>query len=437
MGEEVSLARLLRHVSRRWKMVLAVAMAVTGGAAAYAHSLPDQYDATVVMAFAPQPTANISGDTVRLVLPKYVAYVTSRPTVNRIAATLDERPSILLRAVEATVAPESGNLTIQVELPSPERAAAVANALAADTLRFAGTDPILQAVIVAEALPDSVPSGPPRLLLEGTALIVGALVGATTAILLETGRPHLRTPTDVATATGYPVVGRIPRSLAIRLEPAEALEDLAVGAAIRTLRTNLEYSSRERPVHVLVVASSVPAEGKTTVAGLLAASLARLEAKVLLVDADLRRPRLASLFSVNNEPGLPAALRGEHPFKGCLRELPLAGLHLLPGSVDLDAGDLLARRFAGVLRQARERFDIVVVDAPPLLAGDDARTLISFCDAVLMVIGVETLATSVIEAASTLDALGVRVLGAVLNRVRDPSGLDSYLAYGERPERAD
>ena len=108
----------------------------------------------------------------------------------------------------------------------------------------------------------------------------------------------------------------------------------------------------------------------------------------------------------------------------------MALLGVLPTSVDPDAGDLLARRFADVLMEARERFDVIVVDAPPLLGGDDARTLATLCDGVLMVVGSETLATSVSEAASALDALGVRVLGAVANRARDPKGFGAYGTYG-------
>jgi capsular exopolysaccharide synthesis family protein len=234
----------------------------------------------------------------------------------------------------------------------------------------------------------------------------------------------------VALLTGYPVVGRIPPTRALRGAPVEALDDPAVGAAVRTLRTNLERSSRERPVHVLVVTSSLPGEGQTTVAGALAVALARLEAHVLLIDADLRRPGVARLFPGSTRPGLADVLHEDADLESSIRPGPVPNLSILATVADPDAGDLLARRFVDVLRKAREQFDVIVVDAPPLLGGDDSRTLATLCDGTLLVVAADTLAESVGEAAGALDALGVRVLGAVANRAREPKGFGAYGAYG-------
>ena len=430
MPEEVTPSAVLQTLRRRWKAALLVAVAVVAGAVLYAESLPDEYEGRTVVAFSPRPGLNVGADAVRVVLPKYVAYATARATVNRVAATLGEDPAVLARAVDASVASDSGNLTIKVTLSSAPRASEAANAVSNDVLRFADSDELLRAVVVAPALPPTSPSGPPRRLLAAAALVVGALLGLAIAFLLERGRPRVRTWRDVGVVTGYPVVGRIPPARALRGAPLDALLDPAVGAAVRTLRTNLERMSRERPVHILVVTSSVPGEGKTTVAGVLAVALARLDADVLLVDADLRRPGLTRLFAVSSEPGLATVLRDKHSFATALRPGPVPTLTLLPTAADPDAGDLLARRFSDVLRNARERFDVVIVDAPPLLGGDDARTLATLCDGALLVVGADTVAESAGEAASALDALGIRVLGAVANRMRDRRGMGTYGAYG-------
>jgi succinoglycan biosynthesis transport protein ExoP len=429
--EAVTLPGLLRDALRQWKVALAVTAAVVLGVTLYARSLPNEYEGKVVMSFFPRPDATgVGGDTMRLVLPKYVAYVTARATANRVAPRVGERPARLNDATDASIASETGNVTLRVELPSAARASRAANALARETLDFAGSDPLLQGVIVAPALPSPSPSGPPRVLFALTGLVVGALLGVGAAFVLERGRPRIRTWRDVSVLTGHPVVGRIPPSRALRLPTTEALADPAVGAAIRTLRTHLERSSRERPVHALVVTSSVSGEGKTTVASALAVSLARLEADVLLVDADLRRPGVGRLFGMDGTPGLASLLRDETRFEECVQPGPVGPLGIVPTAIDVEAGDLLARRFADVLTQARERFDVIVVDAPPLLGGDDARTVATLCDGVLMVVGGDTLATSVSEAAAVLDALGVRVLGAVANRARDPKRFGAYGAYG-------
>lgn len=421
---------------RRWRVATAVAAAVVLGAVLYAQTLPDTFDGRVVLAFSPKPDAegrpvDVGADTIRVVLPKYVAYVTSRATIERVAERIGERRSRLVGAVDATVTQDSGNITITVTLPGARRAATAANALAEETLTFNSSDALLQGVVVAPALPPTAPSGPPRRLIALAALVVGSMLGAAVAFVLERGRPRVRTWQDAGLVTGYAVVGRIPPARALRATPVEALADPAVGAAVRTLRTNLERVSRDAPVHVVVVTSSLPGEGKTTVAGNLAVALARLEAEVLLVDADLRRPGVSRLFDLDVAgAGLHTLLHEQVAFDACVRRGPVPSLHILPTQVDTDAGDLLARRFGEVLRTARGRFDVVVVDAPPLLGGDDARTLATFCDGVLMVVAAETPAVSVSEAAGALDALDVRVLGVVANRSRATRGFGAYGAYG-------
>jgi succinoglycan biosynthesis transport protein ExoP len=435
VADDVTLLVLFRDLLRRWKAVVLVAVAVVAATTAYATSLPDEYTSSVVMSFAPKPEAAVGADTVRVVLPRYVAYVTSRSTTNRVAASVGERARVLADAVDASVTADSANLTISVTLPTGRRATDAANALAADALAFAGADKLLDAVIVAQALPPSVPSGPPRRLYQLAGVTLGLLLGAAGALLLERGRPRIRSWRDISLVTGYPVVGRIPPVRALRGSPVEALADPAVGAAVRTLRTNLERISREQPVHVLVVTSSLPGEGKTTVAGALAVTLAHIDAHVLLIDADLRRPGVRRVFPGPDRPGLAEVLHDKADLEQTIQRSPAPNLALLPTAADPDAGDLLARRFVDVLRKARERFDVIVVDAPPLLGGDDARTLATLCDGALLVVATDTLNESAAEAAAALDALGVRVLGAVANRARDQRGFGSYGSYGSYGSR--
>ena len=239
MADELTLGDFLQGLLRRWKTAVLVAAAVVAGATLYAESLPSQYESTVVVSFAPRPNSDADSNTVRLILPKYVEYVTARATINRVAPAVGEDAAAVAQAVDASIAFDSGNLTVKVRLPSPTRAAALANALATDTLRFADSDQLLSAVVVAPALAPSEPAGPPRRLLEAAALVVGLLLGAAAAFLLERGRARLRTWREIALVTGYPVVGRVPPSRALRSSTSQALSDPEVGAAVRTLRTNL------------------------------------------------------------------------------------------------------------------------------------------------------------------------------------------------------
>lgn len=426
----MTLPVLFRDVLRRWKLATAIAVGFLAGVTLYAERLPDQFEGTTIVAFSPRPNSGAGADIVRVDVPKYVEYVTARETVNAVAAELGESPSVLGGAVHASVAADSGNLFVRVRLGTPRRAADAANAFASRTMAFAASDSLLQAVLVARALPESQPAGPPRRLFEAAGLALGLLAGAAAAFLVERGRPRVRTSQEMTVVTGFPVVGHVPPTRSLRLPPAEALVDPVVGAAVRTLRTNLERISRDQPVHVLVITSSEPGEGKTTLAGAFAVAVARLDADVLLIDGDLRRPSVARAFGMKSERGLAAVLREEATLSASIRPGPVPRLRVLPTEVDEDAGDLLARRFTEVLTEARSRYDVVVIDAPPVLGGDDARTLATVCDGVLFVAAFETPARSLSEAAAALDTLGVRVLGVVANKLQASRGAGAYGAYG-------
>jgi Mrp family chromosome partitioning ATPase len=271
------------------------------------------------------------------------------------------------------------------------------------------------------------PSGPPRKLIEFAALLVAVVVAVALAVLTERSRPRMRSWRDVAVVTGYPVVGRLPFSRRLRRATAgKAASDAKVGAAARSLRTNLERELGGMPHGVVVVASAMKGEGKTTVAGVLATALARMDRRVLLIDADLRTAGLSRALRVDETGGLAGLLRGGGDLFARLQPGWTEGLSVLPTATDADAGDLLARRFGEVLLRARDSFDLVVVDSPELLAADDAATLATLVDGVLMVVSDGTMAAPVSEAVLALHGLRVRVWGVVANRVRETGGAVSY-----------
>ncbi|HEY7875201.1 MAG TPA: CpsD/CapB family tyrosine-protein kinase [Actinomycetota bacterium] len=417
---------LLDALRWRWKLVVAVALGVFVGATLYVESLPAEYRAEAIVTFAPLP--DIAPDAVRVVVPAYVEYVTAAPTIERLADELGQRPDKLADAIDAQVALDTGNVTITATMSRPGPAAEAANAFAEDLVDFAeaDTNELLSSQVIAEALPSSSPSGPPRRLLEGAALLVGGLLGVGLSLVVERGRPRLRSWHDIARMTGYPVVGRIPASRAIRTRPSKAFSDPGVGSAFRTLRTNLEREWQDRTIDIIVVTSPSSGDGKTTVSALFAESLARLGGQVLLVDADLRRPALAKTFKYNPDGGFAAVLRETKSLEEAVQEGWTEGLAVLPTEPDPDAGDLIARRFDAVMQDAREKYDVVVIDTPPLLGTDDARTITTMAKGVLLVVAARSIANPVNEAVLALVALKAPVLGVIGNRLRE-SG--SYYTY--------
>jgi polysaccharide biosynthesis transport protein len=417
---EGGLPALLDAVRWRWKPVLLIAALFTIGATIYVELLPSQYDGETIVSIAPRPGAERSdANIVRVVGPKYVEYATAPATIEVVANAIGEDPGTIEDAADATIATDTGNLTIKVRLPSASRAARAANGIATEVVKYSQSDPLLVATVVARALPPSSPAAPPRRLLEGAALLIGLLLGIAFSLLLERGRPRLPSWRDLARMTGYPVVGRIPASRALRTRPLKAFSDPQTASAFRILRANLEPQLREGDVDVLLVTSPKAADGKTTVAALLAESLGRLGSKVLLIDADLRRPGIAQMANVNGSHGLSSFLRAGGDLNGAVQPGWTDGLWLLPTNPDPEAGDLLPRRFGEVIEEARRTFDLIVVDAPPLLGTDDARTLARIARGIVLVVSAGSTASDVNEAILAVEALNAPLMGIVGNRFKE------------------
>lgn len=419
--QEGGLPELFDAVRWRWRPTVLIALVFMIGATAYVETLPSQYDGKTLVAVGPRAGSGAGSDDVRVIAPKYVEYVTARSTVEKVAPRIGEDPDTLAKAVTASVATDTGNVTITVRLPDAERAATAANAFATEAVAFSRTDRLMLAQQVTEALPPDSPSAPPRRLLEAAALLVGILLGVVASLLLERGRPRLRSWRDLARSTGYPVVGRIPPSRALKKGPLAAFSDLRTASAFRILRANIEPQLREGNIDLIVVTSPAPSDGKTTVTTLLGEALGRLGMRVLLIDGDLRRPAFSRVAGVRPQPGFAEVLRGEVPLLEAAQQGWVENLWILPTAHDPEAGDLLARRLNGVLDEARERFDLVLIDTPPLLSTDDARTIASAAKGILLVVTRGTLARSVSEAIVAIEGLQAPLLGIVANRFTEAS----------------
>ena len=418
-GGLTELLDVLRH---RWLLIAGVTLGVLVGAAAYVYSLPSEYDGEAIVAISPRPSIpGSSSDFVRILGPKYVSYISARSTVRQVARTLGEDPRTLGDALTASLARDTGTVTIVARRKEPVLAARDANAFARQLVEFGRGDKLMSAQLVAPALPPSQPAAPQRKLLMAAALVLGLLLAIGVAVLLERGRPRVRSWRDMADLTGYPVLGRIPSSRSLKSKPSAAFADPAVGASVRTLRANLEPILRERGIKLVVVTSPAATDGKTTVAALLAESFSRLGARTLLVDADLRRPRVAEVAALERHRGLAAVLRDGAPLARAVEPGWIDDLFVLPTVPDEDAGDLLARSFGALAPQMTSAFDFVVVDTPPILGTDDTRTIVSNANGhgVLLVVSAGSPSQPVHEAVLAMEALKASVLGVVGNRVKE------------------
>jgi non-specific protein-tyrosine kinase len=192
----------------------------------------------------------------------------------------------------------------------------------------------------------------------------------------------------------------------------------AAAEAYRTLRTNILFSSLDRPLHTILATSSAPNEGKSTTLANLAVTMAEAEQRVLLVDCDLRRPSLHAIFGLPNEHGLTSALLEQAETALPVQSTSVPGLRLLPsGPLPPRPADLLgSRRMGALIERLRREADIVLFDTPPVVAVTDAAVLAPRVDGVLLVLHAgQTRRDRAREARQILDKVKANVVGVVLN----------------------
>lgn len=200
----------------------------------------------------------------------------------------------------------------------------------------------------------------------------------------------------------------------------------------RTIRTNIDFSMIDEKLNSLVITSSHANEGKTTTASNLAITFAQTEKKVLLIDADLRRPTLHNQFKLQNQKGLTNVIAKQESFEKAVVPSGTENLWILPsGPIPPNPAELLgSNSMAELLKEALAHFDLVIFDMPPLLAVTDAQILGRLCDGVLLVVrSHQTKKEDLIKAKDLLDKAQVRIIGSILHGV-DSSNSNQYYYYG-------
>lgn len=191
--------------------------------------------------------------------------------------------------------------------------------------------------------------------------------------------------------------------------------------AYRTLRTNIQFSSAERPVQCVLVTSALKGEGKTNTVSNLAIVHAQERKKVLIIDANLRSPSLHHVFSKQNRTGFSNLICGWSALDEVIEPTHIENLSIMTsGTIPTNPADLLASTsLDSVLKQLRERYDIVLIDSPELLSVTDAQLIAARCDGVVVVVKAgKTKKQQVTKAINRLDHVKAKLLGVVLNQIK-------------------
>lgn len=331
-----------------------------------------------------------------------------------------------------------------VEYAALEREAASArqvfDALLQQTKEAALTSDVQRTTIrvVDAAEPPAVPIRPRKRQGYAAAAMLGLIGGLGSAAGREYLRRRITSPADLEQRLGLPVLALVPptsedeaKSTTLAPLPAEAF---------RRLRANvmLGCESTDIPGNILVVTSAAPGEGKSFVSAHLALALAAVDQRVVLVDADLRRPRLHTIFDRQRSPGLADVLLGRRNAAEVLRPVNKQGLVLVPSGLPAgQAAELLSlHAFRRFLDGLRSDFDWIIIDSPPVMAVSDAAVLAHDATGVLFVASADLTSLEAAESAITeLDAAGARIVGAVLNRAPITREAFYYSRY-YRPEYA-
>jgi polysaccharide biosynthesis transport protein len=280
------------------------------------------------------------------------------------------------------------------------------------------------------------PASPDHLRTGILGLLVGLALGVGAAFLRERLDDAIRSHEELERRLGAPVLATVPRVAVWRRREEALLVTLRepkdpVSEAFRTLRTNLQFLATKEDLQILVVTSATAGEGKTSIVANLGVVSAQAGRKVVLVSADLRRPRLHRFMGTGNDTGLSLVLSDATPLWQASRDPHIHNMRVIPsGPVPPNPAELLqSEGMDEVLRQVREFADLVIIDTPPVLAVADASILAARADGLLLVVDAESASRSATaQARGQLENAGARILGAVLNNF-DPSQAGAYPYY--------
>lgn len=458
----LTLADYLRIARARWKGILAFTLALTIIAFCWALLQPKMYASQANGIIVAGGSDNLSlslmsENLAKTKAAKYQSVAQSRLVAERVVTSLGltASPDALLGSVTAVVPADGSQIAITAKSPDPATAQRLADAWVVGLAEQVKEMESIPAVEGSEAIPVPVirmvpltqailPSAPVSPNVK-QALGIGALAGLALGLLYALLRHHLdrrlRNPAAIERRFGVSVLGTLP--VDSRLDgKSTVLEDgyaparqakgsHAITEALRELRTNLQYVDVDNPPRIIVVTSSVPAEGKSTVTANLAVTMAAAGENVVVVDGDLRRPTVVDVFNLIPGVGVTDVLSGHAELADVLQEWSaMPNLRVLgSGRIPPNPSELLGSHAMKNLLQTLAQDAIVLVDAPPLLPVTDAAVLTRISDGAIIVIrSGQTKEDELGKALGNLERVNGHVLGTILNRV-PTSGSDSYAYY--------
>ena len=432
-----NLSRVLGALRRFWWIILGCAVVGGGVAFALAASTTPIFQSTSSLYFALSQGGNAvdlnQGSTyTQNQMLSFAQLATSsrvlQPVIDDLG--LDTTPKLLARTLEVSIPQSTVVLEIQASSPDPEQAAIIADAVSSSLVTVVtdiaptGVDstPTVKAEIIDKAVVPTVQALPNKTLDAALGILLGLLIGLLIAFSVAVLDTRISTAEALGEATGKPVLGVVSRTrtrggvrpLIVSDPTGQTAEDM------RRVRSSLAYASLNDQVRTLLITSAVPGEGKSTVAVNLAFSFADPLTKVLLIDADLRKPRIAEYTGVEGSVGLTTVLLGTVDF--ATAKLPWGESHLdvltsgalPPSPAEVITSPAMHRLIDG---EDTAGYDLVVIDSPPVLSVADAALLGPAVDGVVVVVDAQhNRRGQILHAIRDLENAGARVIGLVFTK---------------------
>jgi succinoglycan biosynthesis transport protein ExoP len=445
----VELRDYLRILRKRWVVIVALALSGVAVAAGYTIVVTPIYQASSLVYVQVQSSGTVGelaqGSTFIQNQVKSFAEVVNTPRVLDSAITslgLEQSSAQLAGSVSASAPLDTVNIEISVTSDSPEAAADIANAVTdsfrqvvGDITASTGTNPTSQVSVsvLRDATVPSAPISPNAPINIGLGLVLGLILGLTIALLRDILDTRIRGERDVSVITAAPIIGGISFDPSAIDKPLIVQDDphSTRAEAFRTLRTNLQFLDVEPGARSFAVTSSIPSEGKTTTAANLAIALSDSGAHVVLIDGDLRRPKVASYMGIEGAVGLTDVLISRAELSDALQPWGRGSLLVLPaGAVPPNPSELLgSRAMASLLRTLEAEFDVVIIDLPPLLPVTDAALVSKITRGAIVVVAAgRTHKGEFAGAIAALQNVGANVAGIIMTML-PTRGPDAY-RYG-------
>ena len=453
----MELSDYLKLVRRRWVSIVLITLTCGALAAGYTVLQTKQYASSAQLFVSTTAadasnagTINAGGQFSIQRVQSYAGLVSSRELAETVIKKLDLNTTAdeLAGEVKASVALNTVNLTITATNPDPHVAQKVAQAYAeslTDLVRQLETPPgatvaPIKATIVDTASFSDVPVSPKKARNIGLGIVLGLLLGFGLAVLRETLDTRVRSAEDVVELADKPVIGAIGFDSGAKERPLVSdIESHAPRAeAFRVLRTNLQFIDIDSAQKIFVLTSAVPEEGKTSTSLNLAISLAQAGIRTLLIEGDLRRPRAATTMGLDSVVGVTSILVGKVKLADALQTHEPSGLDFLAsGPVPPNPAELLqSKAMRELLAEIRGQYDVVLIDAPPLLPVTDAALLAREADgAILVVRHGKTTRDQVKVSTERLAQVDATLLGVVMNMTPTKGrGYGYGYGYGYAPD---